>query len=268
MGPAALAQVLRPLNAAFDPTAFPDLLVGLAVADDAAVYRVSSDRAIVQTVDFFAPVLDDPYQYGAVSAANAMSHIWTGNGRRGAVRPQRRHHFPTRWRRRSYPRSFAAARTRSAKAGGVIAGGHSVYDPEPKYGLAVTGTVHPDRILTKGGARPSDRLYLTKPLGTGVLCSSLKNGTVTSAAMDEAILSMLTLNRDASRVVVEAEAHALTDITGFGLLGHADEMARASGRAAGVRGRQSSGAGRARQAIRSGVRTGGSNRNEEYSPSA
>jgi len=262
VGPGALAQVLRPLTAAFSGANAPDLLVGLQVADDAAVYRLNDAQAIVQTLDFFAPVLDDPYVFGAVAAANAMSDIYAMGA--DVLFALNIAAFPDTLPEDVVSEIFRGGAEKVREAGGVIAGGHSVYDPEPKYGLAVTGTLHPERILTKAGARAGDRLYLTKPLGTGVLCSSLKGGKVAAADLEEMTASMLQLNRGASLAARAAGATALTDVTGFGLLGHADEVARASG----VRLRLHAEAvpilSGALAAIRDGVRTGGSNRNEEY----
>ncbi len=262
MGPGALAQVLRPLTAAFSGASAPDLLVGLQVADDAAVYRLNDAQAIVQTLDFFAPVLDDPYLFGAVAAANAMSDIYAMGA--DVLFALNIAAFPDSLPEDVVSEIFRGGAEKVREAGGVIAGGHSVYDPEPKYGLAVTGTVHPERILTKAGARAGDRLYLTKPLGTGVLCSSLKGGKVAAADLEEMTASMLQLNRGASLAARAAGATALTDVTGFGLLGHADELARASGVRLRLYAEAMPVLSGALAAIRDGVRTGGSNRNEEY----
>lgn len=262
MGPGALAQVLRPLTAAFSGVNAPDLLVGLQVADDAAVYRLNDAQAIVQTLDFFAPVLDDPYTFGAVAAANAMSDIYAMGA--DVLFALNIAAFPDTLPEAIVAEIFRGGAEKVREAGGVIAGGHSVYDPEPKYGLAVTGMVHPQQILTKAGARAGDRLYLTKPLGAGVLCSSLKDGKVAEADLEEMVGSMLQLNRGASLAARAAGATALTDITGFGLLGHADELARASGVRLRLRAAATPALPGALAAIRDGVRTGGSNRNEEY----
>jgi selenide,water dikinase len=250
------------LSSATNAVSAPDLLVGLSVADDAAVYRVAVDRAIVQTVDFFAPVLDDPYQFGAVAAVNAMSDVYAMGGE--VLFALNVAAFPESLDPAVVADIFRGGADKVREAGGIIAGGHSIYDPEPKYGLVVTGTLHPDHILTKAGARPGDVLYLTKPLGTGVLCSSLKSGRVSEGDMQRAVEAMLTLNRDASRAAREAGAHALTDVTGFGLLGHADEVGRASGVRLVIRAGTVPAFDGALEAIRDGVRTGGSNRNEEY----
>ncbi len=262
MGPGALAQVLRPLTAVFSDASAPDLLVGLQVADDAAVYRLNDAQAIVQTLDFFAPILDDPYLFGAVAATNAMSDVYAMGG--DVLFALNIAAFPDTLPEAVVAEIFRGGAEKVREAGGVIAGGHSIYDTEPKYGLAVTGSVHPDRILTKAGAQAGDRLYLTKALGTGVLCSSLKDGKLAAADLDAAVASMLQLNRGASLAARTAGATALTDVTGFGLLGHADEVARASGVRLRIHAEAVPALPGALDTIRAGVRTGGSNRNEEY----
>ncbi len=262
MGPAALAQVLRPLTSDFRPEDFPNLLVGLQVADDAAVYRLNDEQAIVQTLDFFAPVLDDPYLFGAVAAANAMSDIYAMGG--DVLFALNIAAFPETMAPEIVTEIFRGGADKVREAGGTIAGGHSIYDPELKYGLAVTGVVHPGKILTKAGAQPGDRLYITKRLGTGVLSSSIKGGRVEERNLKQAIDSMLMLNRDGALAARQAGASALTDITGFGLLGHADEIARQSGVALIIEAARVPALDGAIDAISAGVRTGGSYRNEEY----
>jgi selenide,water dikinase len=262
VGPGALAQVLRPLTAAFSPTEYPDLLVGLQVADDAAVYRLNERQALVQTLDFFAPVLDDPYFFGAVAAANALSDVYAMGGE--VLFALNIAAFPDTLPVEVVSEIFRGGAEKVREAGAVVAGGHSIYDAEPKYGLAVTGTVPTDRILTKGGARAGDRLFLTKPLGTGVLCSSLKDGAVNQDDLEAAVASMLLLNRTASRLAVAAGATAMTDVSGFGLLGHGDEVARASGARLVFQAGAVPALPGAIDAVQRGVRTGGSNRNEEY----
>ena len=210
-----------------DSSAHEALLVGLGRADDAAVYRVSSDFAIVETVDFFPPVVDDAWTWGAVAAAKAMSDVYAMGGE--VMFALAVAGFP-----RDFPKAiiadvFRGAAEKVAEAGGVIAGGHTVVDNEPKYGLAVTGRVHPDRVLTKGGLRPGDRLFLSKPLGTGVITTAAKDSQATLDELDAAVRSMLRLNRVAAEVAVARGARGATDITGFGLLGHLGEMVQASG---------------------------------------
>ena len=222
MGPGALAQVLRPLS----QLSHPNLLVGLQTSDDAAVYRLSDDTAIIQTVDFFPPVVDDPYTYGAIAAANAMSDVYAMGGE--VLLGLNIAAWPDDLPRELLGRIFAGGADTLAQVGAVVAGGHTVTDDEPKYGLCITGTIHPDRILTKAGARLGDRLYLTKPLGAGVITTALKRGAASSEHVDEAVATMLRLNRAAARLAQEVGVHACTDITGFGLLGHAAEMAEKS----------------------------------------
>ena len=223
MGPAALAQVLRSLTL----SSSPDVLVGLGVPDDAAVYRIADDLALVQTVDFFPPIVDDPYTFGAIAAANALSDIYAMGGR--PILALAIAGFPE-----DLPAAVIAAilqggADKVAAAGAVDAGGHTVIDKEPKYGLCVTGLVHPDRITAKAHARPGDVLLLTKPLGTGVITTAHKRGAVAGDHLQAAIASMLRLNRRAAELAAEAGPHSATDITGYGLLGHAGELARNSG---------------------------------------
>lgn len=223
MGPGTLAQVLRPLAA----QSHPNLLVGLQTSDDAAVYKLSDDLALIQTVDFFPPVVDDPYIYGGIAAANAMSDIYAmgGNVTLGLNIAAWPEDLPAEM----LGRIFAGGAAKMAEVGAVIAGGHTVIDDEPKYGICVTGTIHPDRILTKAGARPGDRLYLTKAIGTGIALTALKREGATEEHIAEVTASMLRLNNVASRLAQEVGVNACTDITGFGLVGHAAEMAEKSG---------------------------------------
>jgi len=228
MAPGDLQEVLaglkRPAN--LSPEAERNLLVGLGKADDAAVYRINDDIAIVETVDFFPPVVDDPYTWGACAAANAMSDVYAMGGEvlfAVAVAG-----FPRDFDKGIITEVFRGGAEKVAEAGGVLAGGHTVVDAEPKYGLCVTGRVHPSRILVKGGLRAGDRLFLSKPLGTGVVTTAAKNDRAPAEALAAAIRSMLRLNRVAARVAVEHGAAGATDVTGFGLLGHAGEMVEAS----------------------------------------
>src|SRR5215207_4621971 len=181
MGPETLAQVLRPLTQHHHP----DLIVGLQTSDDAAVYRLSSDQAIIQTVDFFPPVVDDPFTYGAIAAANSVSDIYAMGG--DVLFALNVAAFPDDLPAEILTRIFEGGSSKIIEAGGVIAGGHTVTDDEPKYGLTVTGTIHPDRIWTKAGAKPGDRIFLTKPLGTGVITTAIKNGKADPAYADAAI---------------------------------------------------------------------------------
>src|SRR5437899_10712273 len=225
MAPGDLQEVLAVIKPA-GHAHHADLLVGLGRADDAAVYRVAPDLAIVETVDFFPPVVDDPYTWGAVAAANAMSDVYAMGGQ--VMFALAVAGFPRELPKAIIAEVFRGGAEKVAEAGGVIAGGHTVIDAEPKYGLCVTGRVHPDRILIKGGLRPGDRLFLSKPLGTGVITTAAKDNAARADVLAGAIASMLRLNRVAAEVAREAGARGATDITGFGLLGHAGEMVRAS----------------------------------------
>jgi selenide,water dikinase len=226
MGPAPLTHVLRPLTQPVEHN-HPDLLVGLASIDDAVVYRLNDVQAIVSTADFFPPVVDDPYVFGTIAAANAMSDVYAMGGE--VLFALNLVAFPDNLDPEILAEILRGGRDKVAEAGGVVAGGHTVTDKEPKYGLAVTGVVHPERILTKGNARIGDVLILTKPLGTGVITTAHKRDQVDEADLQASIVSMSMLNREASRLLRGYPIHACTDITGFGLLGHAWEMALQSG---------------------------------------
>lgn len=227
MAPEALAQVLRPIQDIFDPADHPDLLVGLGTPDDAAVYRLDDERALIVTTDFFTPIVDDPYQYGAIAAANALSDVYAMGGRPllalniAALPPD-------------LPLEISVAIMRGAaektrESGAVIAGGHTIQDKEPKVGLAAIGLAHPARLMTKAGARPGDVLILTKPLGTGCITTAAKRDLAQTEHLAEAVAWMMRLNRAAAEAAAEAGAACTTDVTGFGLLGHASEVAEASG---------------------------------------
>ena len=205
----------------------PDLIVGLETADDAAVYVVAPGVAIVETVDFFAPIVDDPYAFGQIAAANAMSDVYAMGGE--VLFALNVAAWPNGMDLEPLERIFQGGVDKIAEAGGTIAGGHTVQDDEPKYGLAVTGRVDPERIIRKGAARAGDALFLTKPLGTGLIATAHKRRAVTPEDLASAVASMVNLNRDAARAAVAAGVRAGTDITGFGLIGHAFEIAAASG---------------------------------------
>jgi selenide, water dikinase len=204
-----------------------DLLVGLGRADDAAVFRLAPDLAIVETVDFFPPVVDDAYTWGAVAAVNAMSDVYAMGG--DVLFALAVAGFPREMPKPVIAEVFRGGAEKVAEAGGVIAGGHTVVDAEPKYGLCVTGRVHPDHVFIKGGLRPGDRLFLSKPLGTGVITTAAKNDMTSAETLAGAVKSMLRLNRVAAQVARGVDVRGATDITGFGLLGHATEMVEASG---------------------------------------
>lgn len=226
MGPDALAQVLRPLKNYASRS--PNLLVGLDAIDDAAVYRINDRQAVISTADFFPPVVDDPYAFGAIAAANAVSDIYAMGGE--VLMAINLVAWPDNLEADLLSEVLRGGMDTIAQTGGVIAGGHTVTDKEPKYGLSVTGMVHPQHILTKGGAHPGDFLIISKPLGTGLVTTAHKRDQVEENDLQAAICSMTQLNRKASEALIQAGAgvHAVTDITGFGLLGHAWEMASQS----------------------------------------
>lgn len=261
MGPGALAQVLRPLTS---PSAPANLLVGLQAADDAAVYRLNAQQAVISTADFFPPVVDDPYAFGAIAAANAVSDVYAMGGQ--VLMALNLVAWPDNLEPELLSEVLRGGSDIIAQAGGVIAGGHTVTDKEPKYGLSVTGTVHPEHILTKGGARPGDFLVLGKPLGTGLITTAHKRSLVEESDLQAAIRSMMRLNRRASEILVQAgeRVHAVTDITGFGLLGHAWEMASQSHVGMRIQHAALPLLPNTRHYAELGCITGGAHRNEEY----
>ena len=212
------------MRATFQAADFPDLLVGLHAADDAAVYQLNDTQAVVSTVDFFPPIVDDAYDFGAIAAANALSDVYAMGGE--VLFAVNLVAFPDNLDRGILADILRGGAEKVAEAGAVVVGGHSVVDKEPKYGLAVTGLVAPQQVKRKGGARPGDVLVLTKPLGVGVVTTALKRELAAPEHLAAAVASMKRLNRDAARAASAAGARAMTDITGFGLLGHAQEMAR------------------------------------------
>lgn len=196
--------------------------------DDAGVYRLSDDLALVQTVDFFTPIVDDPRDFGEIAASNAISDIYA-MGARPITAMNLVAFSVEKLGLDILAEILTGGRNKCEEAGVVLVGGHTVDDPEPKYGLSVTGLVHPDQIITNAGARPGDLLVLTKPIGTGILATAAKAGEIDYGDLAQAIKVMKTLNRDASETMVETGVDACTDVTGFGLLGHLWEMASASG---------------------------------------
>ncbi len=211
----------------------PRILVDAATRDDAAVFRLTADRAIVATVDFFTPIVDDPYDFGRIAAANAFSDVYAMGGT-----PLLALNL-VGWPRDTLPYELLGDVLRGGgdvarAAGAFVLGGHSIDDPEPKYGMAVVGEVHPDRITTNAGARPGDALVLTKPIGTGVLTTALKRDLLSEAELAPAVTAMTTLNATAARAMLTVGVHAATDVTGFGLLGHLHSLLEASGAAAEV----------------------------------
>jgi selenide, water dikinase len=217
---------LRPLSQTFDYSKFPNLLVGLQTSDDAAVWRLDAEHAMVQTVDYFPPIVDDPYTFGAIAAANAMSDVYAMGGE--VIMALAIAGFPPDFPPDVISEIFRGGAEKMADGGGVIAGGHTVQDSEPKYGLCVTGLIHPGHVATKGGAQPGDQLILTKKLGTGLITTANKNGKAMPQHLKAAVDSMLRLNGPAARLMMEVGVHAATDISGYALLGHAVEMAERS----------------------------------------
>jgi selenide,water dikinase len=236
--------------------------VGLATPDDAAVYRLNDEQAVVVTVDFFAPLVDDPYDYGAIAAANAMSDVYAmGAEVLLAVNVAA---FPEDMEAETIAAIIRGGADKVHQAGGIVAGGHTVIDDEPKYGLSVLGIVHPQRVLTKAGARPGDVLFLTKALGTGIITTAAMRDLASDEHLAIAVASMQRLNRHASHIAREAGAHALTDVTGFGLLGHAYEMAVAGGVRLRVDSASAPALPGALEYASEGIVTGGAARNREY----
>lgn len=209
----------------------PNLLVGFDTSDDAGVYRLNDHLALVQTVDFFTPIVDDPFTFGAIAAVNSLSDVYAMGGK--PLTALSILAWPSGDDVADLEQILAGGASKMLEAGCVIVGGHSVNDPEIKFGYAVTGTVHPERVLKNAGARAGDILLLTKPIGTGVISTALKQGIAADAHVEASMRSMLTLNRAAAEALAEVttghEPHGVTDVTGFGLLGHAREVARASG---------------------------------------
>ncbi len=223
VGAGVLAQLLGDLKVLRDP----NLLVGFDRSDDASVYKITEDLALVQTVDFFPPIADDPYTFGQIAAANALSDVYAMGGEpKLALNIMA---VPEKLPREAVHEILRGGYEKAYEAGAIITGGHSILDNEPKYGLAVTGFVHPDRVLTNSGARPGDVLILTKPLGIGILTTAAKVSLTSEEGMALAVKLMTTLNKTARDAMVRYRVHACTDVTGFGLLGHGVEMAEGSG---------------------------------------
>ena len=226
LGADVLADVLAGIRAIAGP-APADLIAGLDPPDDAAVYRLTDELAVIATVDFFPPLVDDPETYGAIAAANACSDVFAMGGR--VLLALSVAAFPESLEPAAISAIVAGAAAVVLEAGGTLAGGHTIRDPEPKFGLAVIGVAHPERLLHKGGARPGDALLLTKALGTGLLVSGARQGLTSPDDLAAGVASMRTLNRAAAEVLVARGTRGATDVTGFGLLGHGLEMARVSG---------------------------------------
>jgi selenide, water dikinase len=268
LSPADLRTVLGlvgGLDAPVGPAADSDLLVGLDTADDAAVYRLRDDLAIVVTTDFFTPIVDDPYDWGRIAATNALSDVYAMGGA-----PLLALNLVA-WPRETLPFELLARVLDGGAdvvraAGARVAGGHSIDDAEPKYGLAVVGTVHPDRVFTNAGARPGDRLVLTKPIGLGVISTAVKRDAAAPELVEEAVRVMTTLNvgaRDAALELGDA-VHAATDVTGFGLVGHARELLAASGVAGEVDAAAVPVIDGVRELVADGMIAGGTQRNHAF----
>jgi selenide,water dikinase len=264
LSPADLRTVLGLVRAVEAPED-PNLLVGYDTADDAAVYRVRDDLALVVTTDFFTPIVDDAYDWGRIAATNSLSDVYAMGGSPLLVLNI------VAWPREGLPFDLLARVLDGSgdvvrAAGAIVAGGHSIDDPEPKFGLAVVGTVHPDRVLTNRGAHPGDALVLTKPIGLGVISTAVKRDQAPPALVDEAIRVMTTLNasaRDAALDIGDA-VHAATDVTGFGLLGHLRELALASGVAADVDASAVPVIDGVRELLDAGMVAGGTQRNHAF----
>ena len=259
IGPGELRGVL----AGLPRPAHPDLLVGAETYDDAGVYRLSEDLALVQTVDFFTPIVDDPRDFGRIAAANALSDLYA-MGARPLTALNLVAFSLERLGGEVLAEILAGGAEVAAQAGVTIVGGHSIDDPEPKYGLAVTGTVHPGQVVRNSTARPGDVLFLTKPVGGGAVTTAAKRGLAPAAAIRECTDVMTTLNAQAAAAALAVGPSAMTDVTGFGLLGHLHELALASGVEARVRASAVPSLGDALDLLAAGAVAGGSRRNREW----
>jgi selenide, water dikinase len=242
----------------------PNVLVGFDHADDAGVYQIAPDQALVQTVDFFTPIVDDPYTFGQIAATNALSDVYAMGGR--PLTSLALVCFPEKADLEILERILAGGLSKMVEAGCTVIGGHSIRDEETKFGYAVTGMVHPKKILANAGAKPGDALILTKALGTGVISTAIKKGKAEQAWIDAAVQSMTTLNKRAANLIVEKNyrVHAMTDITGFGLIGHAREMALAGNVALRLFSKKIPALPGALECIRAGFIPGGLNSNREF----
>ncbi|MBO2942712.1 selenide, water dikinase SelD [Paenibacillus sp. F411] len=260
IGPADLAEVIRTLPPA-EPN--PDLLVGLDTSDDAGVYRLSDELAIVQTVDFFTPIVDDPYSFGQIAAANAISDIYAMGGT--PLTALNIVAFPISTLDKSILSDILrGAGDKLKEAGITLVGGHSIDDKEPKFGLAVTGTIHPGKVRTNAGAKPGDKLVLTKPIGVGILSSSIKKDLLSKEEVERLTAVMSQLNKTAAEVMAHFTVHACTDVTGFGLMGHALEMAKGSGTGITITKSHVPLLPRVRELAEAGVIPGGTKNNHEH----
>ena len=240
------------------------MLVGFDKADDAGVYKISADQALVQTVDFFTPIVDDPYTFGQIAATNSLSDVYAMGGR--PLSALAIVCFPEKGDLDVLEQILAGGLSKMMEAGCVVIGGHSVRDPEIKFGYSVTGMIHPEQVWSNSGARPGDKLILTKALGTGVISTAIKKGEAKQQWIDAAVASMTTLNAKAAGIATASGAvvHAATDITGFGLIGHAREMASGSGVSIRIHAAQVSSLPGAMECIRLKFIPGGLNANRDF----
>jgi selenide,water dikinase len=253
---------LETLLAGVVPAEDADLLVGLDPADDAAVYRLDDERALVFTVDFFPPLVDDPRAFGGIAATNALNDVFAMGG--SPLLALSIAAFPEELPVEVLGEVLQGATERVRAAGAILAGGHTIRDAEPKYGLAVVGIVHPEGLWPKAGAKPGDAVFLTKPLGTGIVLQAQRDGRAPPAALEAAVASMLELNRGAADAIRQFAPNAVTDVTGFGLLGHVHELASRSGVRVILEGNELPALPGALEFAAEGVRTGGDRRNREF----
>jgi selenide, water dikinase len=256
------AARLEELLKGFAPAEAENLMVGLAPADDAAVYRLDDERALIFTLDFFPPIVDDPADYGSIAATNALNDVFAMGGT--PLLALSIAAFPEELPMEMLGEIFSAADEQVRAAGALLAGGHTIRDAEPKYGLAVIGTAHPDAIWTKARAKAGDGVYLTKPLGTGLVMSGHKQGKIGFQQLERAVGWMKTLNRDAADILRTLRVHAVTDVTGFGLFGHVHETAERSGVRIVLESERFPAIDGALDLARSGLRTTGDPRNRDF----
>lgn len=256
------AARLEELLSGIVPADTADLLVGLDPADDAAVYRLDDTTALVFTVDFFPPVVDDPWTFGRIAATNALNDVYAMGGRPLLALSVTA--FPEELPTSVLGEILAGAGAATRDAGAILAGGHTIRDEEPKYGLAVVGTVHPDGVWRKSGAQAGDLVALTKPLGTGLVLQAVRDGRAPDGALDAAVAAMTELNEQAADVLRPFTPHAVTDVTGFGLLGHAHETAERSGVHISLEAELLPALPAALELAEAGVRTGGDRRNRDF----
>jgi len=260
IGPADLSQVISSLPR---PAHDPNLLVGIDTSDDAGVYRLSDELALVQTVDFFTPIVDDPYSFGQIAAANAISDIYAMGGKPLTVLNIVAFPIAT-LDKQVLSDILRGAADKVQEAGATLVGGHSIEDKEPKFGLAVTGLIHPDRVKTNAGAKAGNKLILTKPIGVGIMTTSIKKDQLSEEEIARVTQVMSTLNKKAAEIMSGYAVQACTDVTGFGLIGHALEMARGSGVGIRLNSSEVPVLPRARELAEAGFVPGGTKKNYEH----